>query len=126
MFGLFPTPTTYIEPEPIVIETVVATTTAEEVKDPEETRPGEACNCYLYVKNRVHNLPRMIDILPNAEPIVGAVAVEWFGNIKHVSLVAQVTETGVWVEESNVPHCQFGTRFIPFDKHSLVGFWIAG
>lgn len=68
----------------------------------------------------------MADIIPNAEPIVGAVAVEWFGKVKHVSLVTVVEEAGVWVTESNYTHCEKGERFIPFDKHSLHGFWIAG
>lgn len=103
----------------------IATTTVE-VKDPEETYPGEECNCYALVRNRVPNLPRMAGIYPNAEAVVGAVAVEWFGNIKHVSLVTEVTEDGVLVVESNYKHCVIGTRFIPYSKDSLVGFWVAG
>ena len=95
----------------------------EEVKDPEITFPGEACNCWQYVKNRLSALGRMADTNPNAEAAVGAVAVEWFGKIKHVSIVTKVEVSGVWVEEANYIHCETGERFIPFDKYSLVGFW---
>ena len=131
--ALLPTQLTYIEPEPITSplpiqeELVVATTTveAEEIKDPELTYPGEECNCYAYVKNRLATLPPMASIYPNSEPLVGSVAVEWFNGIKHVSLVIEVTVDGVWVEESNYNHCKTGKRFIPFTKHSLVGFWVA-
>lgn len=95
----------------------------EEVKDPELTFPGEECNCWAYVKNRLPALGRMSATNPNSPPLVDSVAVEWFGDIKHVSLVTEVLDDGVWVEEANYVHCETGTRFIPFDKHSLVGFW---
>jgi hypothetical protein len=125
VLGFLPTPTTHIEPEPIVVEVSVSTT-SQEIKDPEETYPGEECNCYLYTKNRVPNLPRMSEINPNAKPFVGGVAIEWFKQIKHVSVITKVTEEGVWVTESNYHHCQTSERFIPFTKPSLVGFWVAG
>ena len=95
----------------------------EEVKDPELTYPGEACNCYAYVKNRLSELGSMASINPNTEAAVGVVAVEWFKKIKHVSIVTKVEVSGVWVEEANYNHCKTGVRFIPFEKYSLVGFW---
>lgn len=131
LLALLPTQTTYIEPPmplPVIATTtpVVVVPVEEEVKDPEQTFPGEECNCYAYVKNRLDVLPPMAAVHPNSAPVVGAVAVEWFGQVKHVSLVTAVGTEGVWVEESNYNHCKKGTRFIPFDKHSLVGFWVAG
>lgn len=129
VLAFLPTQTTYVEPAPIQ-ET--ATTTEEvvviedEVKDPEETIAGEACNCYLYAKKRAVGVPRMDDIHPNAEPFVGGLAVEYFKGIKHVSVIKEIRSDGVLVEESNYHHCQTGERFIHFTKPSLVGFWVAG
>lgn len=95
----------------------------EHIKDPEISRPGEECNCYAYTKNRIPNLPSMASIAPNSEPTVGAVAVEYFGRVKHVSIVIELKSDGVIVKEANYDHCKKGTRFIPFDHYSLVGFW---
>lgn len=128
VLAFLPTQTTYVEPMPIQ-ETATTTEEAiveEEIKDPEETYPGIKCNCYEKVRSMVPNLPRMADIYPNAEPVAGAVAVEWFGEIKHVSVVTEVTDIGVWVKESNYHHCQESERFIHFTKPSLFGFWVAG
>lgn len=105
---------------------VEVATTTEAVKDPEETYPGEECNCFRFVKNRVESLPRMADIQPGNEPYVGGVAIEWFDHIKHVSVITAVETDGVWVEESNYHHCVVGSRFIPFSKTSLAGFWVPG
>tara|TARA_R110000851_G_scaffold96046_3_gene208443 strand:+ start:2525 stop:2911 length:387 start_codon:yes stop_codon:yes gene_type:complete len=95
----------------------------EHIKDAEETFPGEACNCVTFVRNRVSGMPPMAVTLPNSEAAVGAVAIEFFGNIKHVSVVTEVHATGVQVIEANYSHCETGSRFIPYDKYSLVGFW---
>ena len=92
-------------------------------KDDEETFPGEACNCVTYVRNRVPEMPSMHTISPNSEAFVGAIAIEYFGKIKHVSVVTEVHPHGVQVIESNFDHCKTGTRFIPFTKYSLTGFW---
>lgn len=97
-----------------------------EQKDPELTYAGEVCNCYAFVKNRIENLPKMDAIVPNSEPVVGSVSVEYFKGIKHVAIVTEVTDDGVWVVETNYHHCQSGQRFIPFNKYSLVGFWFLG
>ena len=119
MLALLPTQTTYIPTEiinnPVIIQ--------EEVKDPEQTYPGEGCNCYFFVRNRVENLPRMVAILPNSDPVIGGVAIEFFKGIKHVSVITKVEPGGVWVAESNYKHCETGERYIPHTKYSLVGFW---
>lgn len=119
MLALLPTQNTYIPTEVINNPQVIQV----ETKDPEETYPGEACNCYLYTKNRVDSLPRMAEIAPNSAASVGAVAIEYYKGIKHVSVVTSVTSEGVSVIESNYSHCKTGVRFIHFSKPSLVGFW---
>lgn len=119
---MLPTRTTYERPPPTpepdpVVEAV-------ELKDPELTFPGEECNCYAFVENRVGDLPPMAAIIPNTEAAAGTVAVEWYGDIKHVSLVTAVTPDGVWVVEANYKHCETGERFIPYTKPSLYGFFM--
>lgn len=94
-----------------------------EVKDPEQTYPGEACNCYMFVRNRIKDLPRMDAVLPNSEPVIGGVVIEFFKAIKHVSIITEIDDGGVWVMESNYNHCQTGKRYIPYNKYSVVGFW---
>lgn len=96
---------------------------APEVKNPEETYPGEECNCYRYTSNRVANLPPMAAITPNSEASIGSVAIEWFKGVKHVSIVTAVRKDGVEVIEANYKHCKTGERFIKFNHYSLVGFW---
>ncbi len=83
----------------------------------------EVCNCWQYVKNNTASATSMAAMEPNSEATVGAVAIEWFGKVKHVSKVVQVTETGVLVHETNYHHCQFTERFIDFSSHRLAGFW---
>lgn len=65
----------------------------------------------------------MAEILPNAGATPGAVAIEWFGTVKHVSYIREVTPEGISVIESNYRHCQLTERFIPFNSPRLVGFW---
>ena len=114
------------EVNPVAEESNTATTTEEHItKDAEETFPGEACNCYRYVKNRIDTLPAMALVLPNTTAATGTVAIEWFDNVKHVSIVTAIDANGVYVAESNYHHCKVGTRYIPFDHYSLVGFWSA-
>lgn len=109
---------------PEVVEENTATTTEEHItKDAEETIPGEACNCYRYVRNRIDSLPPMAAVIPNTTAATGTVAIEWFGGVKHVSIVTAVDAEGVWVTESNYNHCKIGTRYIPFDHYALTGFW---
>lgn len=97
----------------------------EKVDPDEESKVdySEVCNCWQYVKNNVVGTTRMAEIIPNSEAAVGSVAIEWFGNVKHVSVVVQVTDTGVLVHETNYRRCQFTERFIDFSSHRLAGFW---
>lgn len=87
------------------------------------TSSDELYNCYAYVKNRIEGVTFMAAIIPNTKPAPGVVAVEWFGHIKHVSIVETVEPGGVWVSETNYRRGQFTERFIPFDSPRLHGFW---
>ena len=108
-----------------VIEEVVLPVVIEEEEHEKITEPSkpEACNCVTFVRNRVQGLPKMAAIFPISEPQVGGVAIEFFKGIKHISVITEVESGGVWVEESNYIHCEVGTRYIPYSKSSLVGFW---
>ena len=112
------------EVNPVVVEENTATTSEDHItKDAEETIPGEACNCYRYVKKRIAELPSMAAVIPNTTAATGTIAIEWFGAVKHISIVTAVDAEGVWVTESNYNHCKIGTRYIPFDHYALTGFW---
>ena len=69
------------------------------------------------------NVIRMADFIPNGEAAVGAVAIEWFGKTKHVSVVKEVRQDGVLVSETNYNRCQYSERFIHFDSPRLSGFY---
>ncbi len=115
------------EPEPAFIHVNPEEDEAvgEKVDPDEESKVdySEVCNCWQYVKNNVVGATSMALMQPNSEATVGSVAIEWFGNVKHVSVVIEVTETGVLVHETNYRHCQFTERFIDFSSHRLAGFW---
>lgn len=81
------------------------------------------CNCWAYVTQQLGQPVSMASFVPNSDAVVGGVAIEWFGNLKHVSYVTEVTEDGVWVSETNYVHCEYGERFIPFTSPRLSGFW---
>lgn len=117
-----PLQTTYSEIiyPPLKIQDVAYMT---EIKDTTLDFPEERCNCFEFVKNRIQSKPRMSDIVPNTKMATGTVAIENFKGIKHVSLVTKIDADGFWVEESNYHHCATGTRFIHYDRYSLVGFW---
>ena len=112
-------------PSPLILEELFMYD--HPVKPEKFTQPffpeREECNCWLYVNNRLPYMVRMKNFQPNSEALVGGITIEYFGDLKHVALITEVTETGIWVEESNYDSCKTGIRFIPFTKSSLVGFW---
>ena len=121
MLIFIPAQPTYIEAETYVVSGYLVDQPKqyEKITEPSDT---EACNCVTFVRNRVAGLDRMVAILPNTVPKPGTVAIEFFKDIKHISIVTKVELGGVWVEEANYVHCETGKRFIPFNKYSLVGF----
>jgi len=126
VLALLPIQTTYIPPELIKpIEVILEAPTEPVLK--KETEPSDTvlCNCWAFVKQEVGGIDAMASVIPNTEPFVDVVAIEWFGDVKHVSIVTQVTDIGVTIRETNFVHCQYGERFIPFTSPRLVGFWSA-
>lgn len=115
------------EPEPAFIhvnpEEDEAVGEKAELDEESKVDYSEVCNCWQYVKNNVVGATNMASMQPNSEAAIGSVAIEWFGNVKHVSIVIAVTEEGVMVHETNYRRCQFTERFIDFSSNRLAGFW---
>lgn len=107
-----------IPPTPVVIEQSIQ---IDEV----------ACNCYLYVKNRIKALPLMKEVIPNTTPHKGAVAIFNYKDkttglpVKHIAIMGDFDGEGFWVRESNFTNCEYGKRYILFSDSHLVGFWSA-
>lgn len=103
--------------EPLIIEQPVKPYFRDEMSE------SQLCNCWRYVVDKRGEMQLMSSFVPNSEPVKGAVAIEWFGDIKHVSIVQYVSEEGVLVSETNYQRCQYTERFIPFDSPRLAGFY---
>lgn len=66
----------------------------------------------------------MVNILPNSEARVGAVAIFKYPNgLKHVAVVREVWDTEFLVEETNYKKCVHKNRLVDKTDPSLVGFW---
>ncbi len=87
-----------------------------------------ACNCYLYVKARISNLPMMKDVVGSTTPSVGAVAIfeyidkHTFETVKHIAIITSLGDTGFYVKESNFVGCEYGKRFIEYSDSHIRGF----
>lgn len=87
------------------------------------------CNCWAYLSTQIKNLPRMKDITPNSTPKIGAVAIFLYKDkqtgetVKHVALVAELSDTSFVVKETNFTHCLYDKRVIDKNDPHLVGFW---
>lgn len=87
-----------------------------------------ACNCYLYVKGRVPNLPSMKDVVGSTTPAVGAVAIFEYRDkdtdetVKHIAIVGWFDVDGFQVFESNFDSCKYGKRFIKWNDPHIRGF----
>lgn len=79
------------------------------------------CNCYSYV-SLFERLPRMGDLVPNATPAVGRVAVFQY-KVKHIAVITKLEERGFWVKEANYKPCLVGERFVGWGDKALLGFW---
>lgn len=88
-----------------------------------------ACNCYLYVKTRIHNLPKMDAIAPNGPPTVGSVAIFTYHDRvtgvleRHIAVVDHLGAITFTVAETNDVHCLFDRREVAWDDPHLQGFW---
>ena len=85
------------------------------------------CNCYLYVKTYIKDIPSMMKIEPNIDvPSVGGIAIFDYEGIKHLAYITEVTEKGMEISEANYEPCVVGKRTIPLDDDALIGFWSPG
>jgi len=109
----------------IVEETVEEEVVEEEIVEEKwvDTDTSILCNCWAYTTQRIGKVVPMASFVPNSDPVVGGVAIEYFNGLKHVSYIIEVSELGITVQETNYNHCQFSERFIPFTSHRLHGFW---
>lgn len=71
-------------------------------------------------------LPLMSEITPNTTPKVGAVAIFYYGSVKHVAIITSLEEDGFTVDEANYSHCLKGSRKIAWNDTRLRGFYEAG
>lgn len=116
-----PTPVSYIYPVEVPIE----------IKEKEitlDTETNTLCNCYLYSELYTGiNLPQMATIQPNtSDPLVGSIAIMQYGDIKHVAVVTEVTESSFSVTEANYKHCEKTERTLAYNYKRLVGFFTPG
>ena len=81
-----------------------------------------ACNCYSLVSTKV-KLPRMAQIHPNSSGKVGSVAIFYYGKVKHIAYVTEVSAAGFTVQEANKTRCHIGSRFVKWTDPSLAGFY---
>lgn len=80
------------------------------------------CNCYSYASLFV-DLPRMAEIQSNSTPHKGAIAIFWYGKVKHVAVVTSTEAGGFWVKEANKSPCLTGSRFVKWGDKNLTGFY---
>ena len=82
------------------------------------------CNCWAYVKSVYPSLPPTSQIKNNLVD-VGSVAVFYYSQVglHHYAVVVAVTDDGYIIEETNYKRCQKGSRTIPKDDPSLLGFF---
>ena len=82
-----------------------------------------SCSCWAFVKTQVKDLPKMKDIVPNANRAVGTVAVFQYKKSKHIALVTEVHDTYFIVRESNFNPCELSKRKVYYDDKNLLGFY---
>lgn len=84
-----------------------------------------SANCYAYVSLFV-KIPKMALIMPNSPPKKGSVAVFDYKGVKHIAVVTELREKGFMIKEANYEPAKIGTRFVPWNSPSLIGFWSSG
>jgi hypothetical protein len=110
-----PPPVVEVLPEPVV-EVV-------EVVEP----PKHLCNCYLFVKESLPNLPPTKQILSNLTTS-GEVIVFYYAavGLYHYALVKEVHQNHYVIEETNYRRCQYGKREVSKSDPSIIGFFSPG
>lgn len=79
-------------------------------------------NCYLTVKLKIKNLPKMAEIVPNTQIATGTVAIFQYKE-KHVAYVESVSEDTFVVYEGNYKPFVIERRTVKKTDPALVGFF---
>ena len=82
------------------------------------------CNCWAFTKNVYPSLPTTGEILNNLTA-TGSVAVFHYEKVglNHYAVVIGESQSHYLIEETNYERCKKGTRWIPKDYASLIGFF---
>lgn len=90
-----------------------------------DIQPNTLCNCYKSAEMYTGiNLPPMAEILPNTDaPVVGDIAIMFYGTVKHVAVVTGISSSTIDIWEGNYNHCEETKRTISKSYTRLVGFF---
>lgn len=81
-------------------------------------------NCYLYAKLFIKDLPKMADILPNTDyPNVGGLIIFSYAGVKHIAVIEQVLEKGIYIKEANFHSNLIARRLVKWDDERIIGYW---
>ncbi len=108
---------TIITPEPIA-QVVIAPAPRKISNDP-------VCNCYLWVKTLIPDLPWSGALVPNSKPEVGTVALFTY-QVRHFAYVKELGPDYFIVSESNYKSCVQRDRKVFYTDKHLKGFWKKG
>lgn len=72
-----------------------------------------ANNCYLFIKQHIPSFPLTKDLISNSiYPLVGGVAIMYYGSMPHYALITNVQANGINISESNFKHGLYTQRFL--------------
>lgn len=83
------------------------------------------CNCYAFAKVLVdYKLPPMREIVPNSiVPRVGGLVILYYGKVKHIAVIQEVSEIGIRIREANYEPCALGERTLTWSQLVKAGYW---
>lgn len=82
------------------------------------------CNCYLFVKTLIPDLPRTKDIYPNSPPKIGAVALFTYPNgLRHYAYIIGLGGSFFRVQECNHREGVCGEREVSYDDPRIDGYY---
>lgn len=101
---------------------------AAPVQDPVESPKAASktlCSCKLYVASKVANMPLgdAQDFTGNTTPAIGVVVLFQYSHTAHMAYIERLDETGMWISETNMKHCQYSERHVDWDDPYITGFY---
>lgn len=108
------------------LPTASAVTAPTIIETPQE-KNEVYCSCVKTVRLYGAEIPlgtNAEDLIPNATPQAGGLALFQYTNTSHVAYVIVLQEEGFWVWEGNYRECEKTARFVEWDDPFLVGFAI--